>query len=159
MGPVSVVQPSERSHCQRFHPEGNVLYSRTFLMLYDLNPPAVTELLNSKPYQLHSRKKLGLPVPKATITNNPEAVKNIIRWSGKLACYFQKSNPLFMPRDKLLYTTEITREFPSHSNNSIAQCPAIFQVLVARRSDLRESLLLGMWGVCSSYCLADPKEG
>ena len=50
---------------------------------------------------------------------------------------FKSLTPLFLPPDRLLYTTEITREFPSHSHDSIAQSPAIYQELVERRSDLR----------------------
>ena len=56
---------------------------------------------------------------------------------------FKSLTPLFLPPNKLLYTTEITREFPSRSQSSIAQCPAIFQELVERKSDLRITVVGG----------------
>ncbi|XP_073252135.1 uncharacterized protein [Porites lutea] len=102
-----------------------------------LNTVAVTELLNSKPFQLQLAQKVGLTVPKTTITNNPEAVKELFDKVENGRVIFKSLTPLFLPPDKLLYTTEITREFPSHSHNSIAQSPAIYQELVERRSDLR----------------------
>lgn len=102
-----------------------------------LNTVAVTELLNSKPFQLQLAQKVGLTVPKTTITNNPEAVKELFDKVENGRVIFKSLTPLFLPPDKLLYTTEIAREFPSHSHNSIAQSPAIYQELVERRSDLR----------------------
>lgn len=102
-----------------------------------LNTVAVTELLNSKPFQLQLAQTVGLTVPKTTITNNPEAVKELFDKVENGRVIFKSLTPLFLPPDKLLYTTEITREFPSHSHNSIAQSPAIYQELVERRSDLR----------------------
>ena len=102
-----------------------------------LNTVAVTELLNSKPFQLQLAQKVGLTVPKTTITNNPGAVKELFDKVENGRVIFKSLTPLFLPPDRLLYTTEITREFPSHSHDSIAQSPAIYQELVERRSDLR----------------------
>lgn len=76
-------------------------------------------------------------MPRTTITNNPEAVEKLFDEVDHERVIFKSLTPLFLPPDKLLYTTEITREFPSRSQSSIAQCPAIFQELVERKSDLR----------------------
>ena len=78
-----------------------------------LNTVAVTELLNSKPFQLQLAQKVGLTVPKTTITNKPEAVKELFDKVENGRVIFKSLTPLFLPPDKLLYTTEITREFPS----------------------------------------------
>ena len=102
-----------------------------------LNPLAASELLNCKPHQLRLAHKVGMTVPRTTITNNPTAVEKIFEEVNHGRVIFKSLTPLFLPPDKLLYTTEITSEFPSLSKNNIAQCPAIYQELVERRSDLR----------------------
>ena len=102
-----------------------------------LNPLASSELLNCKPHQLRLAQQVGLTVPRTTITNNPAAVEKIFDDVDNGRVIFKSLTPLFLPPDRLLYTTEITRQFPSLSQNSIAQCPAIYQELVERRSDLR----------------------
>lgn len=102
-----------------------------------LNPLAVSELLNCKPHQLRLAQQVGLTVPRTTITNNPAAVEKLFDEVDHGRVIFKSLTPLFIPPDKLLYTTEITREFPLNSQNSISRCPAIYQELVERRSDLR----------------------
>lgn len=102
-----------------------------------LNPLAVSELLNCKPHQLRLAQQVGLTVPRTTITNNPVAVEKLFDEVDHGRVIFKSLTPLFIPPDKLLYTTEITREFPLNSQNSISRCPAIYQELVERRSDLR----------------------
>ena len=102
-----------------------------------LNPLAASELMNCKPHQLKLAQQVGLTVPQTTITNNPAAVEKIFEQVDHGRVIFKSLTPLFVPPDKLLYTTEITKEFPSVSQSSITQCPAIYQELVERRSDLR----------------------
>ena len=102
-----------------------------------LNPLAASELLNCKPHQLRLAQQVGLTVPKTTITNNPAAVEKIFDEVDHGRVIFKSLTPLFLPPNKLLYTTEITKEFPSASRDSITQCPAIYQELVERKSDLR----------------------
>lgn len=102
-----------------------------------LNPLAVSELLNCKPHQLRLAQQVGLTVPRTTITNSAAAVGKLFDEVDQGRVIFKSLTPLFLPPNKLLYTTEITREFASHSQTSIARCPAIYQELVERRSDLR----------------------
>ena len=102
-----------------------------------LNPLAASELLNCKPHQLKLAQQVGMTVPRTTITNNPTAVGKIFEQVDHGRVIFKSLTPLFVPPDKLLYTTEITKEFPSNSRASITQCPAIYQELVERKSDLR----------------------
>ena len=102
-----------------------------------LNPLAASELLNCKPHQLKLAQQVGLSVPVTTITNNSAAVKNLFEQVDNGRVIFKSLTPLFLPPNKLLYTTEITKEFSSESHNNIAKCPAIYQELVERRSDLR----------------------
>ena len=102
-----------------------------------LNPLPASELLNCKPHQLRLAQQVGLTVPRTTITNNPAAVNKIFDEVEDGRVIFKSLTPLFLPPNKLLYTNEITREFPSVSQASISQCPAIYQELVERRSDLR----------------------
>lgn len=102
-----------------------------------LNPLATSELLNCKPYQLRLAQQVGLTVPQTIITNNPTAVGKLFEQVDHGRVIFKSLTPLFLPPDKLLYTTEITKEFPSTSPASITRCPAIYQELVERKSDLR----------------------
>ena len=102
-----------------------------------LNPLAASELLNSKPHQLRLAQQVGLTVPQTSITNNPTAVGKLFEQVNHGRVIFKSLTPLFVPPDKLLYTTEITKEFPSLSRASITRCPAIYQELVERKSDLR----------------------
>ncbi|KAK3744585.1 hypothetical protein QZH41_016105, partial [Actinostola sp. cb2023] len=95
-----------------------------------LNPLAASELLNCKPHQLRLAQQVGLLVPTTTITNNPAAVERIFDKVDHGRVIFKSLTPLFVPPDKLLYTTEITRQFPSQSRASIARCPAIYQELI-----------------------------
>lgn len=102
-----------------------------------LNPLATSELLNCKPYQLRLAQQVGLTVPQTIITNNPTAVGKLFEEVDHGRVIFKSLTPLFVPPDKLLYTTEITKEFPFASSASITRCPAIYQELVERESDLR----------------------
>lgn len=102
-----------------------------------LNPLAASELMNCKPHQLRLAQQVGLTVPQTTITNNPAAVGKLFEQVDHGGVIFKSLTPLFVPPDKLLYTTEITKEFPSVSRASITRCPAIYQELVERKSDLR----------------------
>ena len=99
-----------------------------------LNPLTGSRLSNSKPYQLRLAQEVGLTVPSTTITNNPEAVEKVFD-HGRVI--LKTVSALRVSLDNLVFTTEITKEFPSQSKKSIAQCPAIYQQLVERRSDLR----------------------
>ncbi|XP_044173441.1 uncharacterized protein LOC122957400 [Acropora millepora] len=100
-----------------------------------MNPLVAAELLNCKPHQLKIAQQVGLTVPKTTITNNPEAVGKLFEQVDNGRVIFKSLTPFFFPPDKLLYTTEITKE--SLSRESIARCPEIYQELVERKSDLR----------------------
>ena len=62
--------------------------------------------------------------------------------------------------DNLVFTTEITKEFPSQSKESIAQCPAIYQQLVERRSDLRITVVgQAVFPVCiATQTLGEAKD-
>lgn len=102
-----------------------------------LNPLATSELLNCKPHQLRLAQQVGLTVPQTTITNNPIAVGKLFEQVAHGRVIFKSLTPLFVPPNKLLYTTEITKEFPSVSRASVTRCPAIYQELVERKSDLR----------------------
>ena len=102
-----------------------------------LNPLAASELLNCKPHQLKLAQQVGLSVPVTIITNNSAAVKDLFDQVDNGRVIFKSLTPLFLPPNKLLYTTEIKKEFTSESQNNIAKCPAIYQELVERRSDLR----------------------
>lgn len=102
-----------------------------------LNPMAASELLNCKPHQLRLAQQVGLTVPQTIITNNPSAVGKLFEQVDHGRVIFKSLTPLFVPPNKLLYTTEITKEFPSVSQASITRCPAIYQELVERKSDLR----------------------
>ena len=102
-----------------------------------VNPFASLELLHCKPYQLKLAQEVGLSVPRTTITNNPGDVEKFFDEVDHGRAVFKSLTPLFLPPDKLLYTTEIAREFPSQHSKRILQCPAIYQELVERRSDLR----------------------
>jgi len=102
-----------------------------------LNPMAGAQLLNCKPYQLRLAQQVGLTVPKTCITNNPVAVEKIFDEVHHGRVIFKTMSPLFVPPDNVVFTTEITKEFPSKSRATMAQCPAIYQELVERKSDLR----------------------
>jgi len=103
-----------------------------------LNPMAGSQLLNCKPYQLRLAQQVGLTVPKTCITNNPVAVEKIFCKVHHGRVIFKTMSPLVVPPGNMMvFTTEITKEFPSLKRTSMAQCPAIYQELVERRSDLR----------------------
>ena len=95
------------------------------------------DLLNCKPSQLRLAQQVGLTVPKTTITNNPPAVEKLFSKVENGRVVFKSLTGLFVPPDIGLFTTEITKEFPSVSQHGIAHCPSIYQELVERRSDLR----------------------
>ena len=99
-----------------------------------LNPLTGSLLSDSKPYQLRLAQEVGLTVPCTTITNHPEAIEKIFD-HGRVI--FKTISALMESSSKMVLTNEITKEFPSRSQKSIAQCPAIYQQLVERRSDLR----------------------
>jgi len=104
-----------------------------------LNPLAALELLDCKPYQLRLAQQVGLTVPRTTISNNPAAVERIFNEVDHGRVVFKSLTPLFLPTDDVLFTTEITRSTLSQA--SIVKCPAIYQELVERRSDLRIAIV------------------
>ena len=87
-----------------------------------------------KPDQLKLAQEVGLTVPKTTITNHAAAIEKLFD-DGRVI--FKALSPPFASNNDMVFTREITREFPSHFQASIAQCPAIYQELVERKSDLR----------------------
>lgn len=100
-----------------------------------LNPMSRSTLVNCKPYQLRLAQEVGLTVPKTTVTNNAEAVERLFAEEGRVI--FKALTPLIATKGEMVFTREISKEFPSQFAADIAQCPSIFQELVERRSDLR----------------------
>lgn len=97
-----------------------------------LNPLGPLQI--SKPDQLKLAQEVGLTVPKTTITNHAAAIEKLFD-DGRVI--FKALSPPFTSANDMVFTREITREFPSYFQASIAQCPAIYQELVERKSDLR----------------------
>ncbi|XP_067042419.1 uncharacterized protein [Acropora muricata] len=97
-----------------------------------LNPLGPLQI--SKPDQLKLAQEVGLTVPKTTITNHAAAIEKLFD-DGRVI--FKALSPPFTSTNDMVFTREITREFPSYFQASIAQCPAIYQELVERKSDLR----------------------
>lgn len=102
-----------------------------------MNPLSSTGIVDCKPYQLLLAQEVGLTVPKTTITNNPEAVSKMFDKADNGRVVFKTLTRLFIPPDKQVLTREIQKDFTSLSEISITKCPAIYQELVERRSDLR----------------------
>lgn len=102
-----------------------------------MNPLSSTGIVDCKPYQLFLAQEVGLTVPKTTITNNPEAVSKMFDKADNGRVVFKTLTRLFIPPDKQVLTREIQRDFTTLSRISITKCPAIYQELVERRSDLR----------------------
>ena len=106
-----------------------------------LNPLVAEEQMKCKPHQLKLAQQVGLTVPETTITNNPAAVGKLFEQVSHGRVIFKSLTPFFLPPNKPLFTTEITKEFPSVSRGGITQCPAIYQELVERESDLRITVI------------------
>ena len=102
-----------------------------------LNPLDVLDMAECKPHQLLLAQQVGLTVPKTAITNNPEAVEKLFDEGENGRAISKTLTRLFIEPNNAAYTTEIQKDFPSASGASITQCPAIYQELVERRSDLR----------------------
>ena len=88
----------------------------------------------SKPYQLRLAQEVGLTVPKTTITNHAASIEKLFD-DGRVI--FKALSPPLTSTNEMVFTKEITREFLPNFQASIAQCPAIYQELVERKSDLR----------------------
>ena len=102
-----------------------------------VNPLDAMQMANCKPHQLRLAQEVGLTVPKTAITNNPAAVEKLFDDADNGRVIFKTLNRLFIDPDTMVYTTEIRKEFPSASRDRITRCPAIYQELVERKSDLR----------------------
>ena len=102
-----------------------------------VNPLDAMHMANCKPHQLRLAQEVGLTVPKTAITNNPAAVEKLFDDADNGRVIFKTLNRLFIDPDTMVYTTEIRNEFPSASRDRITRCPAIYQELVERKSDLR----------------------
>lgn len=101
-----------------------------------VNPVSSLDLAMSKPHQLLLAQQVGLTVPKSIITNNPAAVKKLFDEVENGRVVFKTLGRLFAPPNTM-ELNEITREFVSQSPDNISKCPAIYQELVERISDLR----------------------
>ena len=105
-----------------------------------VNPVDAEEMINCKPHQMKLAQQVGLTVPQTNITNNPAAVGKLFEQVDHGRVIFKSLTRLSLP-SKMLLTSEITKEFPTVSRSSITQCPAIYQELIERESDLRITVI------------------
>ena len=99
-----------------------------------VNPLNDLFLRDCKPYQLRLAQEVGLTVPTTTITNDVAAVEKALD-EGRII--FKTMSPLFTSAGQTFVPTEMTSESLSLYRTGIAQCPAIFQQFVEKRSNLR----------------------
>ena len=102
-----------------------------------VNPVSSLDLAMRSPHQLLLAQQVGLTVPKTVITNSPVAVEKLFDEVENGRVIFKTLEHHFVPPNTMVFTNEITREFVSQSPDSISKCPAIYQELVERKSDLQ----------------------
>ena len=110
--------------------------------------------MKCKPHQLKLAQQVGLTVPQTTISNNQVSVGKLFKRVDHGRVIFKSLTPLNLPPDKILLTTEITKEFPSVSRSGITQCPAIYQELVEREIRITNHCYR-LRSVCCPHCFTD----
>jgi hypothetical protein len=93
-----------------------------------VNPPELDEVVHHKPYQLAAATKIGLPVPRTIITNDPDVARGFIAALGPERTVYRT----FLASEQCWRETRVVRPDELKLLDSVRLAPVI---LVEKRTD------------------------
>jgi hypothetical protein len=102
-----------------------------------VNPPALDETAHHKPYQLVTATKVGLPVPRTLITNDPDEARTFITEVSRERVIYKT----FLATEAHWRETRIMRKEDLDLLDSLRLAPVIFQEYVPAVADIRVTVV------------------
>jgi glutathione synthase/RimK-type ligase-like ATP-grasp enzyme len=102
-----------------------------------MNPPERDELAHHKPYQLAVATKVGLPVPRTIITNDPDVARKFIAALGPERTVYKT----FLASEQCWRETRVVRSDELKLLDSVRLAPVIFQEYVPAIADVRVTVV------------------
>jgi glutathione synthase/RimK-type ligase-like ATP-grasp enzyme len=98
-----------------------------------VNPPELDGKAHHKPYQLSVARRVGLPIPRTLITNDPAAARAFVAEVGRERTVYKT----FLATERCWRETRILRAEEEPRLDAVALAPVIFQEYVPAVCDLR----------------------
>jgi glutathione synthase/RimK-type ligase-like ATP-grasp enzyme len=102
-----------------------------------VNPPELDEVAHHKPYQLAAATKVGLPVPRTIITNDPDVARGFIDALGPERTVYKT----FLASERCWRETRVVRPDELELLDSVRLAPVIFQEYVPAIADVRVTVV------------------
>lgn len=102
-----------------------------------VNPPDLDELAHHKPYQLAVAAKIGFPIPRTVITNDPDAARRLISELGPGRTVYKT----FLASQQCWRETRIMRPEEVGMLEQVKLAPVIFQEFVPATADIRVTVV------------------
>jgi glutathione synthase/RimK-type ligase-like ATP-grasp enzyme len=133
-----IADPSERSYAST---EWSALLKSLYARLGAkwLNAPSAIVAAEDKPLQLMLAESLGFNVPESLVTNDPEAFEAFLAEHAAVAKPLRQAL-LDGETEKVIFTSRIDRA-KARDPRAIAMAPMILQREVAKRSDIRVTVV------------------
>jgi glutathione synthase/RimK-type ligase-like ATP-grasp enzyme len=102
-----------------------------------VNRPDLDEVAHHKPYQLAVAARLGLPVPRTVITNDPAAARRLVAELGHARTIYKT----FLASQECWRETRVLRAEELALLDRVSLAPVIFQEYVPAIADLRVTVV------------------
>ncbi len=102
-----------------------------------VNPPELDEVAHHKPYQLSAATRVGLPVPRTIITNDPVVAREFIATFGPEHTVYKT----FLASEQCWRETRVLRPDELELLDSVRLAPVIFQEYVPAVADVRVTVV------------------
>ena len=102
-----------------------------------VNAPHLDERAHHKPLQLATAVRVGLPVPRTLVTNNPDEARRFIADVGPAQTVYKT----FLATEEHWRETRVLREDELQMLESVRLAPVIFQEYIAADADIRVTIV------------------
>ncbi|WNM61899.1 alpha-L-glutamate ligase [Candidatus Nitrospira neomarina] len=102
-----------------------------------VNKPDLDEIAHHKPYQLAMATKVGLPIPRTVITNDPDAARRLIAELGPERTIYKT----FLASEQFWRETRLMRPEEMEILDRVRLAPVIFQEYVPAIADIRVTVV------------------
>ncbi len=141
--PSAWIDPADRAHAKA---ESRALFDSFTATLpasaFWVNPYPARDLANLKPLQLKLARDCGFAVPPTLFSNDPKRIRAFARQYGDLVYKAFTSTAIWTSGTRMVatFTSELTA---AHLNDEevLAACPGIYQRRVAKRHELRVTMI------------------
>ena len=114
-----------------------------------INPLERDETAHHKPYQLAMAAKIGLPIPRTVITNDPDTARRFIAECGAAPTIYKT----FLASEQCWRETRVVKPEELTMLDSVRLAPVIFQEYIPAAADLRVTVV-GEQIFAAAICVA-----